>query len=201
MIKVLILLVILMFGCSSEKKELEKIAQPIKENLTKEFNFSDFVIEKERFGCIKLGMTIQEAEKCFNGLTKKIEEAENYGICGGGNINVYYQDTNSLFALVPYNETDSIIYILVFNNKFKTSNGLYPNSTVEEIKQKYPNMTVEIDLVTDEEFFYDKKNNWIFSFWTENNNRIGVYSDTEEEPSIPKNTKIKRDCIIIDNQK
>lgn len=191
------ILILLFLGCNSSDTNKSEKSEGTPQ--LAEFNPQNYIISKGSLGDIKVGQTISEAEKLFKGLTKKVEDAESFGICGGGKINIYYKDTILVFALLPYDGTDTILNIIAVEKNLKTTNGLNANSTVEEIYKKYPEMKVGVSMTTDEESFYDKENGWQYTFLTTEENRVGKYVGNGEEENVkPYNLKIKCDYIIID---
>ena len=191
------IIILLFLGCNYIDKSKENKVDLTSKNI--DYNAQDFIISKGSLGEIKIGQTISNAEKLFNGLTKKVEDAGNFGICGGGKIYTYQKDTNLIFALLPYYGTDTILNIIAIDKYLKTKNGLNANSTVKEIFKIYPKMKVGVSMATDEESFYDDENSWQFTFLTTEGNRVGSYiGNGEEENVTPSNLKIKCDYIIID---
>lgn len=166
-------------------------------NQSTDFEFDKFVIAKGRLGSIKIGMTIQEAEMQFSGLEKKIDEATNFGFCGGSPAYLYSLGDEQVFGLIPKLDTDTLLIILAFSEKLCTSNGLNPKSNVSDLLQQYPKLTVKQDLMNGWEFFEDKKNNWGFIFITDEKNQIGVYPKIGAT-SKPKLVSTKADWITIE---
>ncbi len=188
-----------MFGCNSTTKTENN---ETKTDLTSEtektvdFDFDKFKIQKGQLGEIKIGMTISEAEMQFSGLTKKTDEATNFGFGGGSPAYLYYSGNELLFGLIPKLETDTLLFIIAAHKNLQTTNGLNPNSTVEELLRKYPDLTVQQDLMNSWEFFQDLKNGWDFIFMTDEQTEIGEYPELEV-PSKPKRLTTKTDWITI----
>ncbi len=187
----------LLFGCNSKTRteNNETNIKTITEQ-TINFDFDKFKILKGRLGTIKIGMTINQAEQQFTGLTKKVDEAINLGFGGGGIAYLYYSGDDLVFGLIPGFETDTLLYIIAAHKRLKTENGLNPNSTVEELLKIYPEMTVQQNLMTEWEFYQDLTNDWDFIFMTNQQTQIGEYPEIEV-PSIPKQLTTKADWIII----
>ncbi|MFD1603035.1 hypothetical protein ACFSJW_06955 [Flavobacterium artemisiae] len=93
-------------------------------------------------------------------------------------------------------DSDEILAIAVLSKKLKTANGLNPKSSVQEIQKKYPGIKVNLNLMMDWEDLHDKKNNFDFVFMTNEDNRIGEYTETQI-PASPKRTTAKADWITI----
>ena len=147
---------LLLFGCNSttktESAEDKADLTAEKQNITA-VDFDKFIISKGHLGSIKIGMTIQEAERQFSGLTKKVDEATNFGFGGGSPAYLYYSGDELIFGLLPKLETDTLLFIIAAHKKLQTTNGLNPNSTVEELLKKYTDLKVEQDLMNSWEFF------------------------------------------------
>jgi len=194
-----ILIGLFLFGCNSTTKTENN---ETKTDLTSEtektvdFDFDKFKIQKGQLGEIKIGMTISEAEMQFSGLTKKTDEATNFGFGGGSPAYLYYSGNELLFGLIPKLETDTLLFIIAAHKNLQTTNGLNPNSTVEELLRKYPDLTVQQDLMNSWEFFQDLKNGWDFIFMTDEQTEIGEYPELEV-PSKPKRLTTKTDWITI----
>lgn len=168
-------------------------------NLSKKqvhFDFEKFKIGKSRLGKIKTGMTISEAEQEFTGLSKKVDEATNFGFGGGSPAYLYYSGEEVVFGLIPKLDTDTLLFIIAAHRKLETTNGLNPNSTVGQLLQKYPDMTVYRDLMNDWEVFQDTKNGWDFVFMTDEKTQVGVYPDLESVVK-PKRLTTRTDWITI----
>ena len=192
---------VFLFGCNSTMKteNNENQADLTTENETEQtiqFDFDKFKILKGQLGDIKIGMTITEAEMQFSGLTKKTDEATNFGFGGGSPAYLYYSNNELLFGLIPKLETDTLLFIIAAHKNLQTTNGLNPNSTVEELLKKYPDLTVQQDLMNSWEFFQDLKNGWDFIFMTDEQTEIGEYPELEV-PSKPKRLTTKTDWITI----
>ena len=190
-----------LFGCNSSTKTENNQTEtvPTNEKNTKQsvnFDFDNFKILKGQLGEIKIGMTISEAEVQFPGLTKKTDEATNFGFGGGSPAYLYYSGNELLFGLIPKLETDTLLFIIAAHKNLQTTNGLNPNSTVEDLLEKYPDLTVNQDLMSGGEFFQDKMNNWDFVFKTNEQTEIGNYPELEV-PSRPKRLTTKTDWIVI----
>ena len=190
-----------LFGCNSTTKTENNQTITVSTNEKKSeqsvsFDFDKFKIVKGQLGEIKIGMTITEAEKQFTGLTKKTDEATNFGFGGGSPAYLYYSGDELLFGLIPKLETDTLLFIIAAHKNLQTTNGLNPNSTVEELLKKYPDMTVQQDLMNSWEFFQDFKNGWDFIFMTDEQTEIGEYPELEV-PSKPKRLTTKTDWITI----
>ncbi|MGZ0017510.1 hypothetical protein [Yeosuana sp. AK3] len=200
-----VLVGLLIFSCNTttEKKandtkaELETETPVEKPNSeSTEFQFSDFKIMNSRLGSIEVGMTIQEAEKQFDGLTKKVDEAVNFGFGGGSPAYLYYSGDEILFGLIPSLGTDTLLFIIAAHKNLQTTNGLSPNSTVKDLLEKYPDLMVNQDLMNSWEYFQDTTNGWDFVFMTDEQTEIGEYPDLEN-PSKPKRLTKKTDWITI----
>lgn len=190
-----------MFGCNSSTKTENNQTEtvPTNEKNTEQsvnFDFDNFKILKGQLGEIKIGMTISEAEVQFPGLTKKTDEATNFGFGGGSPAYLYYSGNELLFGLIPKLETDTLLFIIAAHKNLQTTNGLNPNSTVEDLLEKYPDLTVNQDLMSGGEFFQDKMNNWDFVFKTNEQTEIGNYPELEV-PSRPKRLTTKTEWIVI----
>jgi hypothetical protein len=190
-----------LFGCNSTTKTENNQTETVPTNGKKSeqsvnFDFDNFKILKGQLGQIKIGMTINEAEKQFSGLTKKTDEATNFGFGGGSPAYLYYSGDELLFGLIPKLETDTLLFIIAAHKNLQTTNGLNPNSTVEELLKKYPDLTVQQDLMNSWEFFQDSKNGWDFIFMTDEQTEIGEYPELEV-PSKPKRLTTKTDWITI----
>ncbi|MFL0683222.1 MAG: hypothetical protein ACJLTB_08320 [Algoriphagus aquaeductus] len=196
-----ILIGLFLFGCNSttktENNETKtELTSEIETEKTVDFDFDKFKIQKGQLGEIKIGMTISEAEMQFSGLTKKTDEATNFGFGGGSPAYLYYSGNELLFGLIPKLETDTLLFIIAAHKNLQTTNGLNPNSTVEELLKKYPDLTVQQDLMNSWEFFQDLKNGWDFIFMTDEQTEIGEYPELEV-PSKPKRLTTKTDWITI----
>lgn len=192
---------LLLFGCNSttktenNKNQTDLTTEKVTEQ-TIQFDFDKFKILKGQLGEIKIGMTIAEAEMQFSGLTKKTDEATNFGFGGGSPAYLYYSGDELIFGLIPKLDTDTLLFIIAANKKLQTTNGLNPKATVSELIQKYPDLTVEQDLMNSWEFYQDETNGWDFIFMTDKKTQIGEYPELEV-PSKPKRLTTKTDWITI----
>lgn len=197
-----LILILLQFSCKdNSEKQAEIWNKRIQEakvlaKTIKKFDFEKFQISNGKVGEIKIGMTISEAEKLIEPLTKKEETAYDFGYDGGGKAFLYSLKNEPVIALVPKRDSQEILAVIALNKNLKTENGLNPKSTVAEIQEKYLDIKVEVDLIMDSEFMMDKKNNLKFDFFTNESNRIGEYTDLEI-PVKPVRTNIKADWITI----
>jgi len=192
---------LLLFGCNSTTKteNNENQTELTTENETEQtvqFDFDKFKILKGQLGKIKIGMTIAEAEMQFSSLTKKTDEATNFGFGGGSPAYLYYSVDELIFGLIPKLDTDTLLFIIAANKKLQTTNGLNPNSTVSELIQKYPDLKVEQDLMNSWEFYQNEIKGWDFIFMTDEKTQIGEYPELEV-PSKPKRLTTKTDWITI----
>ncbi|KOY87471.1 hypothetical protein AD998_16195 [bacterium 336/3] len=161
-----------------------------------DFNFSQFTIQKGQLGNIKLGMTIQEAEKQFSALDKKIDSANDFGLDGGSSIYLYYHKKEALFGLIPKLLTDTLYSIIVLDPKFKTIEGLHKGSSVNEILKVYPHSKAQLNWVNGNENIVDTTNHLYFVFQTQKGKQVGDYSQSLQ-PSEPKNLSLQTDWIEI----
>ena len=202
-----ILLILLQFSCKdktekqvknqnskTEKTELQKVETKVE--TAKKFDFEKFTISNGEIGEIKIGMTIKDAEKLLNQLSKEETEAYDFGFDGGGKAYLYSLGKEFVIGLIPKRDSQEILAIVALSKNLKTGNGLNPNSTVSEIQAKYPNIKVNQNLMMDWEFIQDEKNNLEFVFMTNEKNRIGEYNELET-PVKPKRTNTKADWITI----
>lgn len=192
---------LLLFGCNSttkteNNKNQSDLTTEKETEQTIQFDFDKFKILKGQLGAIKIGMTIAEAEMQFSGLTKKTDEATNFGFGGGSSAYLYYSGDELIFGLIPKLDTDTLFFIIAANKKLQTTNGLNPKATVSELIQKYPDLTVEQDLMNSWEFYQDETNGWDFIFMTDEKTQIGEYPELEV-PSKPKRLTTKTDWITI----
>lgn len=195
----------LIFSCnttpeknSNETKVELEAEKPVEKSNSEstEFEFSDFKIMNGQLGPIKIGMTVQEAENQFDGLTKKEDEAVNFGFGGGSPAYLYYSGDEIVFGLIPSLGTDTLLFIIAAHKNLETTNGLNPNSTVKDLLEKYPDLMVNQDLMNGWEYFKDTANGWDFVFMTDEKTQIGEYPELEV-PSIPKRLTTKTDWITI----
>jgi len=193
----IILISLLVFGCNTktDKNEDNQSLELKKGKLTK-FKFSEFQIEKSRLGPIKIGMSIKDAENQFSGLTRKKDQAINFGFGGGSPAYLYYLNNEIVFGLIPKLGTDEILSIITVHPELKTLNGLNPKSTVKQIFEKYPDMMVYKNLMNGWEYFNDEEMDWTFVFITNGKNQIGVYPRTEKF-SEPKKLATKSSWLTI----
>lgn len=194
-----LLIGLLLFGCNSTTKTENNETTTdltIEKQSESSFDFDKFKISKGQLGNIKIGMTIKEAEQQFIGLTKKVDEATNFGFGGGSPAYLYYSGDELIFGLIPKLDTDTLLFIIAANKKLQTTNGLNPKATVSELIQKYPDLTVEQDLMNSWEFYQDETNGWDFIFMTDEKTQIGEYQELEV-PSKPKRLTTKTDWITI----
>ncbi|TPG41542.1 hypothetical protein [Flavobacterium pectinovorum] len=198
----LLILIILQFSCkdNTEKqaetwnKRVQEVKSEVKKS--KNFDFEKLEISKGQIGEIKVGMTINDAEKILKQLTKKEVEAYDFGFDGGGKAYLYSLGNEFVIGLVPQMDSKKIIAIIALSKNLKTTNGLNPKSTVAEIQTKYPDIKIKQNLMMEWESIKDKKNNWEFVFMTNENNQIGEYNDVDI-PVKPTRTEIKADWITI----
>jgi len=195
-----ILLLTVFWSCNQPaKKEQTKQTKPewttVEVSEAPIFNYQDFKIKKGELGEIKIGMTVSEAEKNFNGLRKETGQATSFGYGGGSPAYLYYKKGKIAFGLIPALNTDTVLFIIAASPKLNTTNGLTTNSTVNEISIKYPNIKVNQDLMNGWEYISDTVNNWGFVFMTEDKT-VGEYPELEV-PSDLKNLDIKPDWITI----
>jgi len=196
-----LLLGLLLSGCNLTNKtnnnqKIPDLVTDAKNEIIPKFNYKDYKILKGQLGNIKLGMTISEAEKQFTGLSKKVDEATNFGFDGGSPAFLYYSGDELVFGLIPKLDNDTLHCIIAVSRKLQTTNGLNPNSSVRDLIQKYPDLTVEQDLMNGWETFEDKINRWYFVFMTDEKTQIGEYPELEV-PSKPKRINPKTDWITI----
>ena len=190
---------LLLFGCNSTTKTENNETTTdltIEKQSESSVNFDKLKISKGQLGNIKIGMTIKEAEQQFTGLTKKVDEATNFGFGGGSPAYLYYSGDELIFGLIPKLDSDTLLFIIAANKKLQTTNGLNPKATVSELIQKYPDLTVEQDLMNSWEFYQDETNGWDFIFMTDEKTQIGEYPEIEV-PSKPKRLTTKTDWITI----
>lgn len=209
----LLLFGLLVFGCNSvTKNEISKLnnsktgaedtsvstSSAIKklDLASVRFDSHNLNILKGSLGDIKIGMTITEAEKQFNGLIKKSEDAACFGFDGGGSAYLYHSGEKLLFALIPKLATDTVLFIVAADSTLKTSKGINPNSTVADLVKVYPGLMVQQDLMNGWEFFQDEVNGWDFVFVTDKETEIGEYP-VLELPSKPKRLLAKANWIVI----
>lgn len=196
----IISITILIFsGCNSTNKSENNDSSKTITNKQKKpetFDFEMFKISKGQLGKIKIGMTIAEAEMQFSGLSKKTDEAVNFGLGGGSDAYLYYSGNELLFGLIPKLETDTLLFIVAAHKNIKTVNGLHPNSTVKELLNIYPEMRVQQDLMNSWEVFHDENNGWDFIFMTDEKTKIGEYPELENI-SKPLRLTTKTDWITI----
>lgn len=164
-----------------------------------EFDYSQFRIRKGQLGEIKIGMTLNEVWDLLIDLelTYKEEEAHWFGIGGGGSIYIFYYKAEPLFGLVPAYDTNTIKYIVTLHEKIKTLHGLGAKSTIEEILAIYPELELNISEVDDSEYFVDLNTNWLFSFNTIEEKKIGEYFGLENSSSKIINTNYKCNHVLI----
>jgi hypothetical protein len=190
---------LLLFGCNSTTITENNTTSPdstIENQSDNSFYFDDFKISNSQLGNIKIGMTIEDAERQFAGLTRKVDVATNFGFGGGSRAYLYYSGDELIFGLIPKLSTDTLLFIIAAHKNLQTTNGLNPNSTVEELLREYPELTVNQDLMNGGEFFQDLENDWDFVFKTTEKTEIGEYPELEV-PSKPKRLTTKSDWIII----
>ncbi|WP_343697219.1 hypothetical protein [Flavobacterium sp.] len=203
----IIFLILLQFSCKEKtEKQFESQNNQVEKTKTDKveiqpksavkFGFEKFLISKGKIGEIKIGMTIQDAEKLLTQLTKTKVEAYDFGFDGGGEAYLYSLGTEPVIALIPKMGSEEILAIAAVSKDLKTNNGLCPKSTVAEIQAKYPNIKVVQNLMMEWEYMEDEKNNQEFIFMTNENNKIGEYGELEV-PVNPKRTNIKADWITI----
>ena len=190
---------LILFGCNSttttENNETTTDLT-IERQSESSVDFDDFKISKGQLGNIKIGMTITDAEQQFTILTKKVDEATNFGFGGGSPAYLYYSGEDLIFGLIPKLGTDTLLFIIAANKKLQTTNGLNPRATVSELIQKYPDLTVEQNLMNSWEFYHDETNGWDFVFMTDDKTQIGEYPELDV-PSKPKRLTTKTDWITI----
>lgn len=192
---------LLLFSCNSsnDKGKQETNTSLIKNTHSLKvdfFDFNKFKILKSQLGKIKIGMTIREAEKQLIGLTKKVDDAYNFGFDGGSPAYLYYYRDELILGLIPKLQTDTLIIIIAVHNKLQTINGINPNSKVSDLIKKYPDLKIQKDLMNNWEFFEDKKNGWDFIFMTDEKTEIGEYSELNV-PSLPKKIMTRANWITI----
>lgn len=160
------------------------------------FNFNKFKIEKGQLGSIKIGMTIQEAEKHLAGFRKEVNEAVVFGFGGGSPAYLYYWKDEIVLGLIPKLDTDTLLFIIAAHPKLRTKSGLNPKSSVSQLLQQYPGLMISQDLMNEWEIFQDGKNGWDFIFMTDKQTAIGEYGEFDR-PVRPKRTDTKADWITI----
>jgi len=187
-----VLIGFLVFGCKTTAEKTSN-ETPVNAELATErpaekptsksidFQFSEFKIMKHQLGSIKIGMTIKEAENQFYGLTKKVNEAVNFGFGGGSPAYLYYSGDKIVFGLIPSLGTDTLLFIIAAHKNLETTNGLNPNSTVKELLEKYPDLWVNQDLMNSWEYFQDSENGWDFVFMTDEQTQIGEYPEQKTD--------------------
>lgn len=200
-LRIILIIGLLLLSCDSgikiDKANVTPDEKVIKKtDSSSTFNFEEFQIFKGKLGRIHIGMTVSDAELQVNNLTRKVDEAGNFGYGGGGLAYLYYSGDDLLFGLIPKYMTDTVLSIVVIHNKLRTSNGLSPASTVKELINEYPDFLIAKDLMNDYEIFTDEANGWSFIFMTDEDTEIGEYPDVEL-PTKPKRVETKADWITI----
>lgn len=199
----LVIMVVFTFSCKNtaetekgnlSNSSIQSIASNGKSSTL--FNYANFVIEKGKIGPIRIGMTIDDAEKELATLDKKEVDAIDFGYDGGGKAYVYSENTEPVLAILPVLDSNKILVIIALSEKLKTINGLHANVSVKEIEEKCPNIKVNQDVMMGWEFMHDEQNNFDFIFMTDQNNKIGEYP-VLEAPATPKRKNIKADWITI----
>lgn len=189
--KIIYLFGLFLWSCESNLQSTQT-SQPKQNN----FDFSLFMIQKGQLGNIKLGMTIQEAEKQFSNLKKKTGSSGDFGLDGGSPIYLYHLKKEVLFGLVPKLFTDTLHSIIVLHPNFKTIEGLHKGSSVNEILKVYPNSKVQLNWINGNEHIIDTTNHLYFTFQTQKDKQVGDYSQNLQ-PSEPKNLSLQTDWIEI----
>jgi hypothetical protein len=161
-----------------------------------DFDFKNFEIQKNQLGQIKIGTTINEAEKQFEGLVKKEVDAFCFGFDGGGLAYLYYANDEPIFGLIPKRGNDTVLCIIAAHQNLQTTNGLHPKALVSELLQKYPEMMIELDVMNMWNFFEDEKNEWRFVFDQLQEPEYGNQADIES-PMKPKDLTMQSNWIAI----
>lgn len=177
-------------SCKIKKEESKRSKNP-------EINLDAFLISKGQIGKVKIGMNLNQANMFLRGMTKKEIEAYDFGYGGGGKAYLYSICNEPILALIPNFQTGKIIAIIAISKDLKTDNGLTPNSTIKDVLRVYPKMKIAQDEMTNDELMFETVNNWSFVFKTNQNNKIGEYSDMEMY-SVPKRLDAKMDYMEID---
>ncbi|MEY3086050.1 MAG: hypothetical protein RL037_2285, partial [Bacteroidota bacterium] len=95
---------LLLFGCNSTTKTENNTTSPdstIENQSDNSFYFDEFNISKSQLGNIKIGMTIEDAERQFAGLSRKVDVATKFGLGGGSRAYLYYSGDELIFGLIP----------------------------------------------------------------------------------------------------
>lgn len=142
-----------------------------------ELDFAAYTMEKGRLGEIKVGTKIASLQGTLNQFEVQQIEAYDFGFDGGGEAFLYSYQNEPVFALIPAYETDSIIAIIGLHQKLQTSSGIHVNMSVKEIMKVYPHCKVDLNFMTDWEEIYDRQNDFLFVFVTDEKNRIGKYTE------------------------
>lgn len=161
-----------------------------------DFDFKNFEIQKNQLGQIKIGTTISEAEKHFEGLDKKEVDAFSFGFDGGGLAYLYYANDEPVFGLIPKLGNDTVLCIIAVHQNLQTTNGLHPNALVSELLQKYPKMMIELDVMNMWSFFEDDKNECRFVFDQLQEPDYGNQADIES-PMKPTDLTMQSNWIAI----
>lgn len=160
------------------------------------FDYKSLKIQKGGLGEIRVGMTIGDAEKYLEDLSRKECDAYSFGFDGGGLAYLYLLDDEPIVALVPARETDTILVIVATSPELSTTNGLNPNSKISELMEEYPNMNTYRDIMMSWEFAVDSINNWVYVFMTDPENEVGEYEELES-PGTPIRLDEKTSWITI----
>lgn len=175
---ILIILILLCFGCSND---------------------NDYSIKKGKVGKINLKTIVKDLDSLFanDSIVKRIGEGD-YMFSGDDKYLIFDSNKIHLLTLTPKQQHDineKIETIEVFSDKFKTIKGISTTSTFGDIKKNHTissiqntinNLVVFVDEI-DAYFIIDKKNLPL-------DLRIGTEKKIESI-NIPSNSKIKRFMI------
>ncbi|MFM7021427.1 MAG: hypothetical protein ACKOXB_00500 [Flavobacteriales bacterium] len=171
---------------------------PPKENITTDFDFSQFPVGKLSVGPIKIGDKISEIEVYFKNLEKVKTEAWDFGFDGhpeNDKTVLFKLNSEPVIAFIPAANTDSIVGIIVLHPKFKTESGISPKMSVKEVLKVFPDALCYNNLMMGWEEIADNYNYQQFIF-ASNEEPIAEYPDIEAKAK-PVNQKPTIDWICL----
>ncbi|WP_139999310.1 hypothetical protein [Flavobacterium microcysteis] len=194
----------LLFSCKkeTEARKIEKEKEPVEtiETVASQpeegFHFENFPIEKGQLGPIKVGTSLEDAEKHLKELTRKRCDPFDFGYDGGGDAYIYYWKDQPIVALVPERDSNTLLAIAALHKKLKTDKGLHPEATIKDILQLYGDLPIHQNLMMSWEFMHDEKTDWEFVFMKDPEHQVGTYENTDS-PGKVTDTNAKIDWITI----
>ncbi len=141
------------------------------------------------------GMLFADIKKVYENASIKQSALYEYGYDSDKpGSEIWIEDEIHFFVI----QSDGIVAGLSVISSLYSFNGINTISTVSSIFEKYPEAKLYVDLISNWEYIYLKKEDIRLVFKTDRDNRIGVYdSDPEDAANGIKRKDVKIDLIQI----